>query len=170
MAPHGRHEPSVWVDNADGSRSQVWPPPSGGASSGASRDAARGLSLIARAARTAREEAEAAEAARQRRQREAYQREAYSREVYQDRSRSRAWEPPPLERGAWRRWTERVRCAQRAALSGRATQNAPKCPQACFPLTPPRRAVSPASQSVAHTASRVWVWRRCAALRTRLEV
>jgi hypothetical protein len=118
--------PGLYLDTPNGP-TRIWPPPDGGyVSRDASEDAQEGLALLARAARTAREDA--AERSRLLMEREAmYERALDQRrrrrgeDEWETRSSVRSsrgtwhtarhgFEPPPLERGAWRDWSERVRC------------------------------------------------------------
>ena len=115
----------VYVDTRQGP-ARIWPPPGAEYVSPAARKQAQdGFKLLASAARTAREDAAWAHAEREamydqlmeRRSRYQYSRRVEQRQRTDDmvwghsrERRRRGFEPPPLERGAWREWSERRRC------------------------------------------------------------
>ena len=116
---------AVYVDTRQGP-ARIWPPPGAEYVSPAARKQAQdGFKLLASAARTAREDAAWAHAERdamydqlmERRSRYQYSRKVEQRPQDDDVvwghsrvRRRRGFEPPPLERGAWREWSERRRC------------------------------------------------------------
>jgi hypothetical protein len=108
---------TVWVEDGQGGRARVWPPPSEAAlNEDVQQDAARGLALLSRASMIAREDAASrdVEAQAARRVARSQQQGGAQRQTRRDEREQgrRAHGPPPMEREAWRQWTEEVGCVR----------------------------------------------------------
>ena len=108
----------VWLDDGNGNRTRVWPPPWGqDVPHAAAEDARKAFELLARSAQASREEAvrraERELAASFRREQRG---EGRNRELSRaERRRQRA--APPMDGAAWWRWSNDFGCAQRASTA-----------------------------------------------------